>query len=281
MQLNLFQWDLIETGRGFESLAMLDFAEARRRFAKVLTALPEHREASRGLRDVEFWEDAVSEADRLELDQAIGFLWGSIRRFPFENYGGRNSLRLTLLGRLLVMMSHREALYIPPDLCRGFLHLQLGDYAAAASELQRLLERLPDNGRLRAYLADALWMQAKKEAAAETYAVALLASPHEVNASALRNRRLAELIREHGPDLAPMYGYMTGELPLVKPEAKAAGREARAYMCLVAAERARLGGDYPAMVSARRDFKELAPAVFRDYLNWVAAIETAGEDARG
>lgn len=273
MQLNLFQWDMIETARGAESLALLDFAEARRRFVKVLSVLPGHSEASRGLRDVEFWEDAVNEADRLQLDQAIGFLWERMQGFSFKRSRNQKSLQRTLLGRLLVMMSHREAFFLPPDLCRGFLHLQMGDYADAAAELERLLKQRPDNGRLRAYLADALWMQGKKEAAAETYALALLASPRDVNASAVRNQQLGELIREHGPELAPIYGYMAGALPLVMPDGYAASREAGAYRSFAAAEEARLRNDYPAMVSARRDFKELQPGVFRDYLDWLAGIE--------
>lgn len=273
-QLNLFQWDLIETGRARESLARLDFADARRRLQKVLNVLPDHQEASRAMRDVQFWEDGVNGSDKLDPEQAISHLWDRIQGFPFGKTESSGILRRTLLRRLLLMMHGREAFYIRPDLCRGFLYLQLEDYAAATAELRLLLEKLPDNGRLRAYLADALWMQGNKEAAAEMYAAALLISPHAVNTGELRNLEVAGLIREHGPERAPMYGYMTGSLPLVVPPADTATREVRAYACLVAAERARLRNDYQVMVAARRDFKELAPGVFEDYLDWLATGET-------
>jgi len=270
MQLNLFQWDLIEIGRAMESLAILDFAGARQRLQKVLNVLPGHREASRAMRDVQFWEDGVNESDELDPEPAIGHLWDRMLVFPFGNTESCKILRRTLIGRLLVMMQCREGFYIPPDLCRGFLYLQLEDYAAATTELQLLLERVPDNGRLRAYLADALWMQGKKKAAAEMYAAALLISPQSVNTAALRNPQVAGLVREHGPERAPMYGYMTGLLPLVVPCVETATREVRAYACLVAAERARLRNDYQVMIAARRDFRELVPAVFQDYLDWLA-----------
>ncbi|MCK9263593.1 MAG: hypothetical protein M0R18_07230 [Deltaproteobacteria bacterium] len=273
MQLNLFQWDLIEIGRARESLAILDFAGARQRLQKVLNVLPGHREALRTMRDVQFWEDGVNESDKLDPEPAIRYLWERMQGFPFGDTESYVILRRTLLGRLLVMMHYRESLYIPPDLCRGFLYLQLEDHAAATTELRLLLERLPDNGRLRAYLADALWMQGKEKAAAEMYAAALLISPQSVNTAALRNPQVTGLVREHGPERAPMYGYMTGLLPLGVPSVETATPETRAYACLVAAERARLRNDYQVMIAARRDFKEQAPAVFQDYLDWLAAGE--------
>ena len=274
MQLNLFQWDMIEIGKGNESLARLDFAEARRRFLKVLRVLPEHPQAGRGMRDLQFWEEAVHESDKLDLEPALCCLWDRIQNFPFGNTDSYRNLRRSLLGLLLVMMTYREALYIPPDLCRGYLHLQLDDFAAATAELSFLLERVPGNGRLRAYLADALWLEGKKEAAAATYVVALLTSPGDINTAALRDRRVAELVREHGPGLASIYGYMAGALPLVMPPGETVTPEAQAYKCLYEAEQSRARNEHQAMVTARRDFKKLAPSVFQDYLDWLATGET-------
>lgn len=45
MQLNLFQWDLVETGNGYICLARLAFEQARDHFARVLEAVPNHHQA--------------------------------------------------------------------------------------------------------------------------------------------------------------------------------------------------------------------------------------------
>jgi len=275
MQLNLFEWDMIEAGRGRESLAGLDFVEARRRFLKVLGVRPEHPEASQGLRDLRFWEEVFRRLGKMDPATAAVFLWNRISGFHFTPSESSRNLRLTLLRHLITLVDESPSLYIPPDLCRGFLHLQLGDYAAAETGLGLLLEENPDNGRLRAYLADALWMQGKKKAAAEMYAVALLSSSRNVNTAALRDGRLAELIQEYGPGLAPVYGYMTGTLPLVIPPGEAVSPEARVYGHLFEAEKFRRLNEHQAMVTARRHFKELEPAVFQDYLEWLATGEAA------
>ena len=274
MQLNLFQWDMIETGRGLECLAGLDFAEARRRFLKVLGVRPEHPEASQGMRDLHFWEEVFKKLEKMDSGTAAGFLWNRISGFHFRSSEPSRNLRRSLLRHLMTLVAESPSPYIPPDLCRGFLHLQLGDYAAAEAGLGLLLEENPDNGRLRAYLADALWMQEKKKAAAESYAVALLSSPGDVNTEALRDQRLAELIREYGPDLAPIHGYMSGTLPLVTPPGEAVTPAARAYGYLFEAERFRRLNEHQAMVTSRRHFKELVPSVFQDYLEWLATGES-------
>jgi hypothetical protein len=49
MQLNLFQWEAIETGEGCQNLSRLEFAEAKRHFAQALVISPDHQGARRGL----------------------------------------------------------------------------------------------------------------------------------------------------------------------------------------------------------------------------------------
>jgi tetratricopeptide (TPR) repeat protein len=271
MQLSLFQWDLIAVGKGYRSLAGLDFNEARERFAGVLKALPDHPEAGRGMRDLQCWEGVFGELQGLEPEAAAPLLWDRISKFPLGNTESYQTLRLNLIRHLLTLLDGSPVLYVPPDLCRGFLHLLLGEYALAEHHLRVVLERLPENGRLHGYLADALWMQGRAEIAGAAYARALLLAPHGVAAESMRNQPLAAVIREYGPALAPVHGFLQGILPLVKLETPPATREAKVYELLRQAEQARRLGHHQAMVTARRDLKNLAPDVLRDYLEWLVS----------
>lgn len=271
MQLSLFQWDLIAVGKGYKSLARLDFNDARSRFSVVLKDLPGHPEAGRGMRDLHVWEGVFRDMAGMEPESALSFLWKKIAGFPFGNSESYQTLRLNLIRHLLALMADRPTFYVPPDLCSGYLHLQLGDYAAAETHLRLVLGCLPENGRLHGYLADALWMQGRREIAGAFYAKALLLAPHDVAVETIHNRPLAAVIYEYGRDLAPIYGFLEGLLPLVEQENKPVTREARAYELLRRAEQARRLGNHHAMVAARRDLKNLAPDVLQDYLDRLAS----------
>lgn len=169
MQLMLFQWDMIEIGEGYISLARLDFNYVRRRFNLVLQGLPEHPEAMRGMRDLQFWEDVFLDLAGMEAEMAAPFLWESISRFFFAKSDTHQTLRLHLIRRLLGLLENRPFFYSPPDLCRGCLYLQIENYVAAEASLRDVLGYLPENGRLHGYLADALWMQGRSEVAGVAY----------------------------------------------------------------------------------------------------------------
>jgi tetratricopeptide (TPR) repeat protein len=267
MQLDLFQWDALAVGNGYRCLAGLNFRQARTHFNNVRKTLPDHPAARQGLLDLEFWEEVFTALPGLEPEPAIRLLWDRINTFSFGATDGYRALRLSLLRHLLSRMDGLDGLYIPADLCRGYLHLELENYGAAAVELRLLLAHLPDNGRLHGYLADALWLLGKQEEAGAAYMTALLLDPAEVNTAALRNHPLLELIHEHGPALTPVYGYLAGLLPLIEPPARAAAPEAKVYTHLRDAELARLRDDHQAMITARRNLKNLAPALLQEYLD--------------
>lgn len=269
MQLNLFQWDIIAVGKGYQGLADLDLDAARDNFLRVLAGRPDHPSAGQGLRDVQVWEEAFRELEGMAPEAALGFLWGRITGFPFGDSEHRRNLRAALIRRLLAMMDDRADFYLPPDLCRGYLHLQLADYAAAERELRHLLARFPENGRLYGYLGDALWRQGRRSSAGEAYARGLLLAPDEVAIDGLCHQGLAEVIEEYGPAMAPAQGYFAGMLPLVALEAPARTKEAVICELLRQAEQARMRNDHEGSVAVRRHLKELAPEVLRDYLAWL------------
>lgn len=272
MQLNLFQWDLVEVGNGCRRLAALDFEQAQAHFLRVLTALPNHQAAEAGLQAASYWQDTFATLPTLEGEKGVAYLWQRLRGFSFGCSANDNELRTNLLRQLQAVMEGAALEYLPPDLCRGSVSLQLGDYENAEQQLRRLIESFPEDGLLYGYLADALWMQKRRELANSLYALALLLAPELMADHAVRNQRLAALITDHGAALAPVYGYLGGVVPLVEQEFTAATEAASIYALLRQVERARYRRDHAAMITARKQFRELAPEVFSAYLQFVQAL---------
>lgn len=271
MQLNLFQWDLVEAGHGFACLARLAFARAREHFARVLDGLPEHPLATRGLAAVDYWEGVFRELEMLHGEKAAAFFWKQLRAFAFGDSENDRELRRNLLRRLQAMMEQGEICYLPPDLCRGYLSLELGDYVAAENQLRELIESVPGEGLLYGYLGDTLWMQGRRELANGVYAAALLLDPERLEGYAVCNRRLAAIVAEHGAALAPVYGYVHGVLPLVEQECIVETEATRFYAAFRRAEQAKHRGDLSTMVAACRDLHRLNPELFAEYMAWVQA----------
>jgi len=271
MQLNLFQWDRLETGQGYACLARLDFGQARDHFARVLAGLPGHQAAGAGLQAVDYWEQVFRALAEMGGETAVAYFWHRLRTFSFGESAVDRELRANLLARLQALMAQGGVDYLPPDLCRGYLSLQLGDYVTAENQLRDLIETVPDQGLLYGYLGDALWSQGRREIANGVYAAALLLAPERMAAYPLRNQRLAAVIAEHGAALAPVYGFFRGVLPLVEQEIESETEGARIYDLLRWAERTRHRRDHSAMMSARKDLQALAPEVFTDYLRYVQA----------
>ncbi|MFH1217303.1 MAG: hypothetical protein V1706_12445 [Pseudomonadota bacterium] len=270
MLLPLFQWHLLAISKMYDCLARLDFQEARTHLNDVLSALPDHPEANRGLREVEFWENTFRDIAMLDELEAAQTLWENITEFSFNNSESHLTLKRNLIRELLRLLSTNPTIYKAPELCSGYLHLLLNDFANAEINLRLLVNHYPSNGRLRGYLADALWMQGRKENAAATYVLALLLSPQDVDVESLRCHALVAIIETYGPHLAPVYGFLEGHLPLVEQENKPISREARIYELLRRAEQARLLGRHQAMVDARRELKQLSPDILQLYLERLA-----------
>ena len=271
MQLNLFQWDLLEAGNGYNCLARLEFVQAREHFARILDALPDHQAAGAGLRSVDYWEQVVREIAEMQGEDAAIFFWKRLGAFSFGNNTTDSELRTNLLRRLHALMERAGVDYIPPDLCNGYLLLQLGDYVNAECQLRSLIESVPEEGLLYGYLADALWLQGRREIANGVYATALLLDPQRMATYPLCNHRLAAIIAKHGAVMAPVYGYLHKVLPLVEQEIANETEATSIYATLRRAERARHRQDNAAISAARRELQMLAPEVLAKYSTFVQA----------
>ncbi len=266
MQLNLFEWDLIAVGSAYASLANLDFENARRSFTQVLKTVPEHSRARRGMCDLQFWQDAFNGMERLDAESALRLGWQYLGRFGFDLSENHQLLWRNVLLHLLTLAAALPDFYDPPQLCGGYLLLQVGKFEEAERQLRLLLKARPHAGLLHLFLAEALWLQHKEELAGPSYAAALLLDPVEACRQPIGNPDLAHLCEERGPALAAVYGYIEGLLPLADVEGIPDSRESRIYAALRRAELSRREGDHREMIAARRELKDLAPEIFREYL---------------
>jgi len=267
MQLDLFNWDRIELGVGRNSLARFDFNDARHRFNLVLRGFPNHPEAAQSMEELLYWEKTLAEFDTLAPATAPPFLWATIRRFPFDAADYSQQLRRSLIQRLLTALADRPTFYDPPDLCSGYLHLQLGDLAAAVTALRSLVQARPDSGLPHLYLAEALHRQGRTERSGPCYARALLLDPEAISPEAISHQPLAEVIKEYGPSLAPIHAFLQGILPLVAHVALPVTPATTIYKALQQAEQARRDGRHQDMITARRELKNLSADIFQEYLD--------------
>ncbi len=273
MQLNLFEWDLLAVGAGYQALAELNFPEAERRFLSVLGSMPDHPQAGAGLKDTRFWRECYLEAMSLPAESAAILLWRELQHISLPARRHHTTLRQRLLRHVHDLLSDRPGFFHPPDLCLGHLLLLLGNHHAAETNLRSLAEMQPGCARLHLLHAETLLRQNRRELAAAAYARALLLDPEDIGRQHIGNRQLAACIEEHGPLLTPIYAFFRGVLPLVEHPQTSDAKGARCYPLLRSIELARRNGDHRALIDGRRALKDMAPEIFQDYLSWLEEKE--------
>lgn len=198
---------------GFSCLAALRFDQAKAHFSRVLTADLTHASAESGLHLTCFWQELLHQEDTLPPQEGALLLWQNVAQAPFDHNDACRDLRQALILDLLQRMEKARLDFIEPDLCRGYLHLQLGDQVTAETCLRHQIKTSPHHGILYGFLADTLWLQGRHELANALYATALLTAPEQMRSHHLHNRELAVLVGEHGVELAPIYGFFQGLVP--------------------------------------------------------------------
>ena len=269
LQLNLFSWDRVKVGEGFSALAGLDFAKAQITFQHLLSTWSGHPDASLGLGMAATWADFLTGAETLQTRDAIVSLWEQIRLYSFGQFG--QALRRALIQRVIALMEEDTDLYIPPDLCLGRLLLEIEDYKSAEAAFKHLLETHPCDGKILVWLANCLFRQGRTSEARVVYAKVFLSAPLEVMLEEIEDKELVEAIADEEAYSAAIWGWLRGVLPLVDaeegPPLDRKHEEAlRVYQTLRRAEKARARGAHEEMVERRRLLKELAPAVFLQYM---------------
>ncbi len=221
---------------------------------------------------VKAWADFLREAETLQKRDAIVSLWERIRLYTFGQCG--HALRRALIQRVIALMEGDSDFYVPPDLCLGCLHHEMEDYGKAEAALRHLLKMHPYDGRILVWLGNCLFRQRKTGEARVVYAKAFLSASSEVKLEEIEDKELVEAIADEEVYSAAIWGWLRGKLPLVDveegpPHDWKHAEAIRVYQTVRRAERARVKGAYEEMVGQRRLLKELAPAVFLQYMGRV------------
>lgn len=269
-QLDLFGWERIKLGEGYAALEMLDLEAAAAVFSDLMRQKPGFPDAVQGYAMAVEWGDRLWEMEPLRLETEALALWERIRSYPFGPWGG--GLRKALIKKLISVVEQNVDFYVPPDFCLGLFYIETMQYDQAEGALRRLLEKHPNNARLLCLLGNALSLQRRPSEARALYAKALLIAPRDVGAGGLEDGELAAIIREVGPHVAPIHGWLRGVLPMVDITVPSPGDHdhdtaLKTYRTLVDAESARKKRDHRRMVEQRRLLKETAPEVLEAYLN--------------
>lgn len=103
LQLDLFSWDIIKIGEGFDALSRLDFNAAKADFEEVLLQHPGHPSAINAYEMATQWEGILQRLECLDKEEAMVFLWENIKGYPFYRSEGYGSFRKALIKRLLQM----------------------------------------------------------------------------------------------------------------------------------------------------------------------------------
>lgn len=269
MQLSLFSADRLKVGEGFEALAELDLERAGELFDTVLAKKPEVSDAVAGREIVAYWQTVMDQCQELDGREHAGFIWQRVKEHRDDRLLLPNRLKRSLVGRVISLLQEQDLVFQAPDLCCGYLHLEIGEYQRAVASLKIAVIRLPDSARLRGFLGDALWCLGRETWARAEYAQALLMSPRDVSIADLKDPRLLDVISENGVEMAPVYGWLLGVLPLLDPDQIACGNKqvADAYRRLNRAEQTRLSGDQDAAIEQRRRLREVYPDLFEAYMN--------------
>lgn len=268
-QLDLFGWERIKLGEGYAALARLELERAAAVFGDLLRQKPDFTDAKEGCAMAMAWGDVLWEMETRSQETAAAFLWERIRSYSFGPWGG--DLRKALVRRLIAVAGRDADFYAPPDFCLGVLHLEVGEHERAEASLRGLLQKHPDDARLLLHLGNALFLQRRASEARVFYAKALLGSPAVMGAAGWEDGEVAALIRETGPQMAPVHGWLRGILPMVDVDVQAAvdqghERTLRVYRALLHAESARMKRDHRGMVEHRRFLKDTAPEILEAYL---------------
>ena len=277
IQLDLFSWDRVKIGEGFEALSRLDFEGAIAIFEDMLLSIPEHPSATRGVELATDWERILRQFGDLKENNAIASFWDHIKRYPFGRGKGTQLFKTSLTKMLIRHINGDTSFYAPPDLCAGYLFLKTGSYKEAENALKKLINNHPFDGRLLGYLGDALWMQGRKTEARSIYTKAILISPSKVSLEDLKDIELIEFIEDEGIDMTPVYGWLKGILPLVELETEKHQEikhsdTLKVYSLLACAENARRQGNHQKMISYRKKLKKKSPHVFNEYMEYLNGL---------
>ena len=277
-QLNLFTWDFVRLGEGYDALEKLDLKRAQQAFTDIIEKIQDHQDAHQGLTLCYDWLPLLKKKKRLGQITASEFLWKVVTEYHFGTTPLALTLKKALLKKLARDLEHIDPhLFSDSGLCLGQIFRELEDYSRAVATFAPLLEYYPYEPQLLIHYGNALWQAEKKIQAKINYIKALLIAPSEVGSLPIDDEAIACLVETEGPYMAPVYEWLYhGMPPLGLPKIQGENLEhlgaLEIFYLLVQVNKLKTKGDHAQMVAFRKELQIKAPDIFAAYM---AQIKTA------
>lgn len=274
-QLNIFSWNTDKLSEAWQQLAGFNFIDCETLLNELLQQDPENEEG-KALQEIrKHWLGIYEELKIKDPKEAPAFLLEELQKANFEREWGPSLLKTALQKEVIRRAEKAGVFHIHASLTLADLYAQHHMYEDAEEILRRFISEHKNNAFQIARLADMQFEQNKIAEANHHYLLALLINAKEISVEKLKNKKIAGIINNHGPELAAAWAWLYGEnLPLGLstqyiyssiPEQKKA---ATACYLIMMAEKARNENNAAERVEFRKKLHEAEPLLYQAYFNF-------------
>jgi tetratricopeptide (TPR) repeat protein len=275
-QLNIFSWQTDKLAEAWQQLAAFDFESCD----MILTEILDQDAADEGALSLAeekkkwlvIFQEMKSKTDAIE---AVRFLLEEMNKAKFAREWGPMLLKTALQKEIIRRAELCKLFYVTETLTLADLYAQQHNYPAAEKILTDFIEENKNNAAQLARLADMQFEQSKFADANHNYMLALLTDPEQVSVKTIRNKKIADIIRHYGPEMAAAWVWLFGEnVPLgisiqfiYSTDAKQKKAATACYLIMMA-EKARLENNSDQRVEFRKKLHDAEPLIYQAYFNY-------------
>jgi hypothetical protein len=274
-QLNIFSWQSDKLAEAWQQLAAFDFVSGEMILNEMLEQDPTDEGAQSLLEEKKKWQFIFEEMRKKDELESVRFLLDEVNKERFEREWGPMLLKTALQKEIIRRAEKCMLFFVTETLTLADLYAAQHNYQAAEKILTEFVEANKSNAAQIARLADMQFEQSKFTEANHNYTLALLTDPEKVLLEKIRNRKIADVIRHHGAEMAAAWLWLYGEkVPLglstqfiysTDPKQKKA---ATACYLIMMAEKARLENNADQRVAFRKQLHDAEPLLYQAYFNY-------------
>lgn len=274
-QLNIFSWQTDKLAEAWQQLAAFDFTSCEMILQELLQQDPSDEGALSLIKEKNKWALVFEALKEKEGAEGVQFLLEEVNKGPFEREWGPGLLKNALQKEIIRRAEKCGLFYITETLTLADLYARQHHYEAAEKILSQFVEKNKENAAQIARLADMQFEQSKFAEANHNYMLALLTGCGQINLEQMKNKKLADIIKNHGPEMAPAWAWLYGEhVPLnlsiqfiysTDPKQK---KTATACYLIMMAEKARLENSAEQKVEYRKKLHDAEPLIYQAYFNF-------------
>jgi len=271
-QLNLFSWQSEQLAEGWKLLADFNFDKAESNFQMVHQQHNDDEEAVFGLNLCSAWELTFENCSLKSDSDKASVLFTEWNNSSFPMAWGPQLLRKSLLHKIINLAIENKVFQINDSITLADLYLIDEKPELAELALQDFITNHHKTTSLQINLANIQWNLGKRKEAGQNYMEALITNPDEIEVKNIKNDTLATIIHKFGADMAPAWGWIFGQLPLMKfnkfkePE-KITRKGFYTYYILFTAEMLAHQKKYNETIAWRKQLKECNPDLWCAYFD--------------